>query len=214
MDREQLVAGLARKDNGAWTAFFAEFGGLIRAVAARTGLASADQAEVFQRTCIRVLERIDTLREPRSLGAWTFGIASRVSLDVLRERSKSASFEESPASIVREFERGTDAPPSVLEQMIDLESAAEVRDGLAALDPRCRRLLSALYLEDPRPSYREIAERESIPIGAIGPNRARCAERLTTILKRAVSNAPPVRSGDTHAGEPSQRGRKGARDDQ
>ncbi|MCC7144577.1 MAG: sigma-70 family RNA polymerase sigma factor [Candidatus Eisenbacteria bacterium] len=197
MDRNQLVAGLGRKDDDAWTVFFAEFGGLIRAVAARAGLSSADQAEVFQRTCVRVLERIETLREPRSLGAWVFGIASRLSLDLLRERSRSAPLEEAAGKFEAEIETGAEAPPSVLERLVELETVARVRDGLAELDPRCRRLLDALYLEDPRPSYREIAERESIPIGAIGPNRARCAERLAAILKRSVSNPPPARSGDT-----------------
>ena len=46
-----------------------------------------------------------------------------------------------------------------------------------ALPERCRTLIRAL-MADPAPSYEDIAAAFDIPIGSIGPTRARCLEQL------------------------------------
>jgi hypothetical protein len=46
---------------------------------------------------------------------------------------------------------------------------------------RCQRLLLVL-MTDPPPSYQDVAETLSMPIGSIGPTRARCLERLRDLL--------------------------------
>jgi hypothetical protein len=55
---------------------------------------------------------------------------------------------------------------------------------------RCRDLLIALFLEDPPPRYEQICERLRIPIGSIGPTRARCLRKLQELL-RVVSGSEP-----------------------
>jgi DNA-directed RNA polymerase specialized sigma24 family protein len=57
------------------------------------------------------------------------------------------------------------------------------------LPSRCRVLLEALYLAGER-SYADIANDLGIPIGSIGPTRARCLERLRTILLHATKEVP------------------------
>jgi RNA polymerase sigma factor (sigma-70 family) len=52
---------------------------------------------------------------------------------------------------------------------------------LMQLPSRCRRLLEALYLRG-ECSYAEVAEELGIPVGSIGPTRARCLERLRALL--------------------------------
>jgi DNA-directed RNA polymerase specialized sigma24 family protein len=47
---------------------------------------------------------------------------------------------------------------------------------------RCRRLLEALYLGPDDPSYAEVSERLGIPIGSLGPTRARCLAELARRL--------------------------------
>ena len=54
---------------------------------------------------------------------------------------------------------------------------------------RCRELLRALYEEDPRPAYEEIAERLGMRIGSIGPTRARCLSRLRETLEEGPHGA-------------------------
>jgi DNA-directed RNA polymerase specialized sigma24 family protein len=47
----------------------------------------------------------------------------------------------------------------------------------AALPPRCQQLLRVL-IADPVLSYQEVAASLQMPIGSIGPTRARCLSRL------------------------------------
>ena len=48
------------------------------------------------------------------------------------------------------------------------------------LPDRCRRLLRVL-LADPPPAYAEVAAALEMPIGSIGPTRARCLAQLRTL---------------------------------
>jgi DNA-directed RNA polymerase specialized sigma24 family protein len=56
-------------------------------------------------------------------------------------------------------------------------------EGLDRLDARCRRMIRALYLEDPPASYAEIAGEFCMPLGSVGPTRARCLEKLRKTLE-------------------------------
>jgi hypothetical protein len=51
------------------------------------------------------------------------------------------------------------------------------------LDERCRTLLTALFLDPATPGYESIAARLGMPIGSIGPTRARCFRKLDAILR-------------------------------
>ena len=57
--------------------------------------------------------------------------------------------------------------------------------GLSNLDQRCRDLLTALYFETDRPVYADIATKFGMPVGSIGPTRARCLEHLKRFLGEA-----------------------------
>ena len=48
---------------------------------------------------------------------------------------------------------------------------------MAQLQPRCQKML-AMLMADPPYSYTEISAALNIPVGSIGPQRARCLERL------------------------------------
>jgi DNA-binding CsgD family transcriptional regulator len=52
-----------------------------------------------------------------------------------------------------------------------------LRAAFAGLPPRCQQLLSMLTSDPPR-SYAEISAELGIPVGSIGPYRARCLDRL------------------------------------
>jgi DNA-directed RNA polymerase specialized sigma24 family protein len=54
---------------------------------------------------------------------------------------------------------------------------AGLRAAFAELPPRCRQLLSML-ISDPPFTYAEISATLGIPMGSIGPQRARCLGRL------------------------------------
>jgi len=75
-----------------------------------------------------------------------------------------------------------DHPPAGAD-LERLEEQTLVRLALAALPGRCRRLVAALYYEDPPPRYAALARRLGMPVGSLGPTRARCIERLRGILQ-------------------------------
>ena len=68
------------------------------------------------------------------------------------------------------------APPE--ELAAHLEEEQLVRDALAAISERCRRLLELLYFTTPTPSYDQVAKRMGMPRGSLGPTRQRCLDRM------------------------------------
>jgi RNA polymerase sigma factor (sigma-70 family) len=188
MERQRFVEQLLARDEEAWRRFVTDHGRLIYAVAARLGLDEIDRDDLLQETCLTALRSIQTLESPARLASWVYTVAYRIGIDLLRRRRPEILVDQ----VGESFERsGTpNREPAFVTDLERLESVAQLLDALALLDPRCRRLLTALYIEDPRPSYAEISQRESIPIGSIGPTRARCLEKAEKSL-RGLSNPTP-----------------------
>lgn len=59
-----------------------------------------------------------------------------------------------------------------------------LRLALGELSERCRKLIGALYFEDPAPSYEALSRRLGVPIGSLGPTRARCFDRLRSAYEK------------------------------
>jgi DNA-directed RNA polymerase specialized sigma24 family protein len=66
---------------------------------------------------------------------------------------------------------------SVVRRIIDRERYDALWRAFARLEERCQALLRLLSVSDP-PSYEEIGAALGMPIGAIGPTRSRCLEKL------------------------------------
>ena len=81
-----------------------------------------------------------------------------------------------------------DEAPLPEQQLDDLQQLHLLRLSLDQLDARCHGLLSMLFADDEdRPPYEQIALRLDMPVGSIGPTRARCLSKLRTLLARAGS---------------------------
>ncbi len=57
-----------------------------------------------------------------------------------------------------------------------------VREAILQLGPEYRQLITELFLDPQCPSYAEIATSLNIPVGSIGPTRARGLKQLERIL--------------------------------
>ncbi|MBD3236056.1 MAG: sigma-70 family RNA polymerase sigma factor [Candidatus Eisenbacteria bacterium] len=191
MDRKQFCEKLALRDEGAWRQLFDEYGRLIYSVAVRLGFDDAARDDLFQDACLTILDSIDTLRDPHRLASWIYTLTYRLGIDRIRRRNPEVSLDEAPRAETTQGARTVQ--PEILRELERLEAAAQVLDALAHLDPRCRRLLRALYLEEPPLSYEQISAREGMPIGSIGPTRARCLQRAEKWL-RGLSQPPPSAS--------------------
>ena len=165
-----MISAANGGDEAAWGAIVDRFAGLVWATARAHRLAPAEAADVVQTTWLRLIENLDRIKDPERLGAWLATTARRECLRHIRLQS-------------REFATGEDslfeAPSedSTERRLMVRERNAAVRRAFARISERCQGLLRLLAAPDP-PSYEEIASALGMPIGAIGPTRARCLEQL------------------------------------
>jgi RNA polymerase sigma factor (sigma-70 family) len=165
-----LVNAAAAGDAAAWNALVDQFAGLVWAVARSHRLSDADAADVSQTTWLRLVERLGELREPERVGAWLATTARRESLRHLRLRGRIGE-----ADLDRVPDEEAETAP--LEGLLETERAGALRRAFARLSERCQRLLR-MCMADPMPSYEEISAAMDMPVGAIGPTRRRCLDRL------------------------------------
>lgn len=167
----ELVARCRAGDARAWETIVLRYRRLVYAIPMRTGLAPEEADDVFQNTFARLVERLDTLRDPSRLRAWLVTTARRLSLDAAMRRRGLAESEEVLGAL-------PDPDPLPPEELARLEEQHLVRCALTELPDRCRELLHLLYYAADEPSYEEIGRRLGLPMGSIGPTRARCLEKL------------------------------------
>ena len=84
-------------------------------------------------------------------------------------------------SVALEPPAAQELPPDVA---VRLERIQAVRDAIEELDPRCRRLLTLLYLDRDGCSYKDAARALGMPTGSVGPIRIRCLSQVAEILDR------------------------------
>jgi RNA polymerase sigma factor (sigma-70 family) len=169
-DVTALVHAATAGDERAWSHLVVHFSAPIRSVARRHRLSDADQDEVVQRTWLRLVERITTLREPGALGGWLATTARRESLRLLESSS-------------REVLGGEAAEPADAAAG-DVDDTVAARERSSALHraidglPSHQRALLRLLIAEPPLSYEQVSERLGMPVGSIGPTRGRSLSRL------------------------------------
>jgi RNA polymerase sigma factor (sigma-70 family) len=171
-DLERLVAAAAAGDQPSWDALVERFEPALIRMARSHGLSRHEAEDAVQETWMRLLRRIETVREPRALSGWLRTTVRHESLRV-RERvqRESPTADELWADV---------ADTTSVEAQVGLDAAecgVAVARALDALPARHRKLMRALFTET-EPSYEEIASRLGIPVGSIGPIRRRCLARL------------------------------------
>lgn len=175
-DVTRIVRAAAAGDHGAWNALVDEFGGLVFAVARAHRLSDADAADVAGATWLRLVEHLDRLREADRVGAWLATTARRESLRVLRNGQRQVPSGDDLG------EQWHDEPDAGADLIVE-ERDAVLRRAFGRLSHRDQALLR-LLTADPAPSYEEISAALEMPIGSIGPTRARALERLRRELAR------------------------------
>ncbi len=188
-----LVERAAEGDPTAWDAIVDEYAGLLWSVVRGFRLNEAQAADAVQTTWLRLVEHVADLREPQHLAGWLKTTASRVCLQVIRQGGREQAVDwgedRSGSCSVWCDDPEQDGPEvSALRQ----EHLSLVRQVLADLPDRHRQLLE-LLVASPPVSYRDISVRLGMPIGSIGPTRARLLARLREALLSVGLEDPVLR---------------------
>lgn len=168
---------------GAWEEFLRQYGRLIYSVIHKVGLPADDQEEAFQSSVVAVYQNLRQLRDHRKLVAWIAGIAWRQSVDRIRSRSRESRMSEVTDTVL--LESLSAVVPATLPdaERVALEQAQHAREALDSLSPKCQQLIRLFFYHSPPLDYAEIARREAIPIGSLGPSRARCLGRMRRFFR-------------------------------
>jgi RNA polymerase sigma factor (sigma-70 family) len=179
---QELLAACLRGEAIAWEALLDRYAALIYSIPLKYHLSPGDAADVFQSVCVTLIEKLDTVRAPRGLGAWLITTTRRQVLALIRRHQRDQARRVSPSGPLDQPEI---ADPDLLpeEELLALERHRAVRAAVSQLPANCRTLIRALFTDpDDRMSYQQLAERLGLAMNSLGPTRARCLDRLRQLL--------------------------------
>ncbi len=158
----------------AWTELVRRHEGLVRATARSFRLGEADTQDAVQSTWLRLLENVTRLRDAECLPGWLATTTSRECLRILR----------SLRGVYADDEVGdvADPGPGPESESVGAATAEQLWRAVGQLPPRPRLLVRVLFAEAPVP-YADVARTTGMPIGSLGPTRARALTQLRRLLE-------------------------------
>ena len=177
LDVAALMRRAANGDHWAWERLVDQYARLIWSITVGFKLVESDAADVAQTTWLRLLEHIDRIENPDRVGSWLAATARNECLRCLAARKRVV-----PSQDDVELNRAVPNGPEIDERLLADERARVVRQALSHLPWRWQRLLE-LLMADPPVSYADISDELGLPIGSIGPTRARSLARLRVLLQ-------------------------------
>jgi RNA polymerase sigma factor (sigma-70 family) len=186
----ELVELAKRGDGEAWRRLVDRYRRVVWSATYGFRFDRATRDDICQLAWMRLVDHLDRIREPERLGGWLATTARRECIAVVRMRARTD---------VRD-DVGDEVPAAVPEldsSLIRAETTRVVAEAFEELDAACRQLLRLLVAEPPL-SYGEISAMLGMPVGSIGPTRARCLEKLG---RRPSIRRISERIGSSHRSE-------------
>ena len=178
-DDDRLVQSCLKGDEDAWGVLIDRYKNLIFSIPIKYGLSPDDAADVFQSVCLDFLRELPRLRDVKALPKWLIQISAHT---CLRRRRKH----ELPAGAVDEMETLPDTGHMMPEDRLhEINQEQALRNAVASLPARCRKLVRMLFYESPSRPYAEIASHLGLAVGSIGFIRGRCLGKLRRALGQA-----------------------------
>ena len=181
----ELVARCRDRHEAAWSTLVRRYQRLLYTIPRRARLSEAQAADVFQVCFEQLYRNLDKLADPSRVRAWLVTTARRETLRLLDQArgqvdwAAGAGSEDDEANPIEAI---ADPSPLPEEQLADLQEHDRLRRAMDRLDPRSRRMIELLFLQDETPPYSQIAATLGIAEGSIGPTRARCLAKLREAL--------------------------------
>jgi RNA polymerase sigma factor (sigma-70 family) len=179
LDRD-LIQRCRRGSVGAWHQVLNRYERLVFSIPLRYGLSWDDAADVAQLTFAALVENMDKLADNSRLGAWLSTVARRNTWRKLERNRREMPSEHLEGTFLAE--NAVALGKSDADSIEHWELSDWLDTGLSQLGESCRKLLTALYFQPELASYAEVAEHLGMPLGSVGPTRARCLKRLKRVL--------------------------------
>jgi RNA polymerase sigma factor (sigma-70 family) len=167
---ERVVRAAADGDRDAVSQLVQRFAPRVRSVARAHRLAAHDVEDVTQTTWLRLVEQVHTIRNPIAIGAWLESTARHECLRIIKKNAR-----ERPTDNELVF----DAPVPMDEQPLPASGRwVPALDAAVKQLPGHQQQLLSMLFTDRSPRYTDISRALGMPIGSIGPTRARSLARL------------------------------------
>ena len=185
-DDSGLIAACLRGESAAWQTLIVRYQRLIYSIPLKARLSQDDAADIFQSVCLKLYEKLSTLREHDKITSWLITTTTRECwrMSARRRRESVSALDGNDDS-----EGSHEIPDTRLladEQRQLLQEQQFVREAVAALPERCRELVTMLFYRKDELSYADIARKMDMPIASIGPTRSRCLEKLKKLLEGRI----------------------------
>jgi len=166
----ELVAAARRGENAAWMRLIERFDPMLRGIARSYRLGAADVDDVVQAAWTRLYQHIGSVREPAAIAGWLATTTRREALRILQLHMRELPSADPELGDGAENDRPEN-------ELLASEDRVVLGRALSSLPDRQRELMMLLAAE-PDADYRQISARLAMPIGSIGPIRARSIARL------------------------------------
>ena len=173
----ELVGLCLGGDARAWETLIVRYRRLIYSIPVKFNFTSADASDVFQEVCRKLIEHLHELKDETKVSAWLITTTTRQCIHLRAQKMRESSGDE-------EMDEPAASGVNVEDVQIQAQERQTLREAVEELPDRCQRLLELLYFDVTSPSYEDISRMMSMPVASIGPTRARCLEKLRTILRR------------------------------
>lgn len=181
---KELITACLKGEQDSWEILIDRYLALIYSVCLKMGLKAADAEDVVQDVCVIMIDHLAELRDTSKLSSWLILTTKREVWRLQRRRGMTLASELGEGEWEMESGEGINMQKGESPEVavIELEHQQMVRQAFSLLPERCRKLLDLLYIKDEPPSYNAISEQFSLPLGSIGPTRARCLQTLHKLL--------------------------------
>jgi RNA polymerase sigma factor (sigma-70 family) len=186
-DDRQLIAGCLAGNHASWEALISRYQRLIFSVPRKMRLPPDDAADIFQSVCLKLYQKLSTLRDHDRISSWIVTTATRESWRLSARNRREAMPSDSGSD--DETNTVADIPataPLADEEREALERHQAVRESVESMPERCRDLLTLLFYHPDELSYSDISRRMKMPVPSVGPTRARCLEKLKRLLQDRI----------------------------
>lgn len=173
---EDLVRECRAGNQKAWAALIEKYQRLVYSMPAKFYLPPEDAADIFQSVWADLYRDLPRLEQANAVRAWLMTAATRRCLLLKKRRQKM----QSTTGLENDL-----ADPALDVGVVQAEIVRDqqVREAIAALPERCRRIVEMLFYEQPPQPYADVARHLGLAEGSIGFIRGRCLKRLRDMLR-------------------------------